>query len=256
MPNTSSLSTAPVVEVLRLTVFAHPDERVAEPNWWSDLMGVEPEQRTSKPGRGEFQDAGPMGDAMLSLSVQPGRADWFLTPGQFVPGTELVAEIRSVGVFPDKFGEFVGLMSRWLPSAPRVVRLAFGAVVFVPTESKESGYRMLSGYLPSVKIDPVGSEDLLYQINRPRNSVSITGLRMNRLSKWSVAYFQRFRVGIPVPSQGIQGQLGDRVHACRIELDMSTSTDMSDALPADHLNEIFRELVNLASEIAQKGDIA
>jgi hypothetical protein len=256
MPNTND-STEPLVEFLRLTAFLHADERVTEPTWWSDLTGSQPEQRTSKPGRGEFQDAGPIGDTFLSVSLQAGRVDWFLTPGPFEPTLDLVAKINSVGIFPEKFGAFEDLLNRWLTVSPRMVRLAFGAVVFVPVESKEAGYRKLAEYLPGVKIDPDGSEDFLYQINRPRKSINgITGLRMNRLSKWSVAYFQRFRLGIPVPTQQVQGKPGDRTHACRIELDISTPADASDALPQDRLVHVFRELVDFGSEIAQKGDIA
>lgn len=257
MPEANGGSTAPLVEFLRLTGFLHPDERLSEPTWWADLTGSQPEQRTSKPARGEFQETGPIGDTSLSVSLQGGRVDWFVTPGLFEPTPDLTVKINSVGAFPDKFEDFVGLMNRWLGVSPRMIRLAFGAVVLVPVESKEAGYRKLSEYLPSVKIDAAGSEDFLYQINRPRTSASAPGLRINRLCKWSVAYFQRFRIGFPVPSlqpQGV-GALGDRAHACRIEMDISTPAEASGALPHDRLTDIFRELVNFGSEIGQKGDI-
>jgi hypothetical protein len=248
-------STGALVEFLRLTAFLHAEEHPTEPTWWSGLTGSQPEQRTSKPARGEFQETGPVEDASLSLSLQAGRVDWFLTPGPFEPTTNLIAKINSVGTFPEKFGDFVGLMGRWLETSPRIVRLAFGAVVLIPVESKEAGYRKLSEYLTAVRIDADSSEDFLYQINRPRASVSNTDLRINRLSKWSVAYFQRFRLGIPAPSLHAQSEIGDRVHACRIELDISTPAGTSGALPHDRLVDVFRELVNFGSEIAENGDI-
>jgi hypothetical protein len=256
MPKANGGSTGPLVEFLRLTAFVHPEERLTEPTWWSDLTGGQPEQRTSKPGRGEFQETGPIGETFLSLSLQAGRVDWFLTPGPFEATADLVVKIASIGTFPEKFGDFVGLMSRWLAVSPRITRLAFGGVVLVPVESKEAGYRKLSEYLSAVKIDADSSEDFLYQINRPRTSASGGGLRINRLSKWSVAYFQRFRVGIPAPSLQAQGTTGDRVHACRIELDISTPAESSGDIHHDRLADVFRELVNFGSEIAQKGDIA
>jgi hypothetical protein len=252
MPKANGGPTGSLVEFLRLTAFLHPEERPTEPTWWSELTGSQPEQRTSKPARGEFEETGPIGDTSLSVSLQAGRADWFLTPGLFEPTADLTAKINSVGTFPDKFEDFVSLMNRWLAASPRMIRLAFGAVVLIPIESKGAGYRKLSEYLPAVKIDADGSEDLLYQINRPRTSV--TGLRINRLSKWSVAYFQRFRIGIPV--QQAQGILGDRVHACRIELDISTPAESTVDLPHEGLGEVFRELVNFGLEIVQRGDVA
>lgn len=239
------------MEFLRLTAFLHPEERPIEPTWWADVTNVQPEQRTSKPARGEFQDSGLLGTANLSLSVLPGRVDWLLFPGPFEPTVDLVAVINSVGLFPDQFGDFIALMGRWLRNAPRILRLAFGAVVLDPVDSKEAGYRKLADYLPGVQINSAGSEDFLYQINRPRTSRTIPALRVNRLSKWSVAYFQRFRLGMLLPS----AQLGDRTHACRIELDMSTPVEHLQALPGDRLGDLFRELADLAAEVVSSGDI-
>jgi hypothetical protein len=239
---------------LRLTAFLHPDERPTEPAWWSEVTGTQPEQRISKPARGELQDSGLIGTATLSVSLQPGRVDWFISPGPFEPTVDLVVAINSVGPFPEQFREFTSMMGRWLPAAPRIFRMAFGAVVLEQAASKEAGYRKLGEYLRDVTIDATGSEDLLYQINRPRQSRVIPGLRLNRLSKWSVAYFQRLRVGLAA-SPAAQPQLGDRVYACRTELDISTPAELSDVLPSGNLSELFTELSELGVEIVNRGDI-
>ncbi len=252
---TESSSQTRLVEHLRLTAFLHPDERPTEPAWWSEVTGAQPEQRISKPARGELQDSGLIGTATLSVSLQPGRVDWFISPGPLEATIDLVAAINSVGPFPDQFGEFTSMMERWLGSAPRVLRMAFGAVVLEQVPSKEAGYRKLAEYLRGVNIDPTGSEDLLYQINRPRPSRGMPNLRLNRLSKWSVAYFQKLRVGLAA-SPAVQPQLGDRVHACRIELDINTPAEFSEVLPSSNLSQLFRELSDLGAEIVSKGDIA
>jgi hypothetical protein len=43
--------------------------------------------------------------------------------------------------------------------------------------------------------------------------------------------------------------------ACRLELDISTMPEWEGELPHDGLPEVFRELVDLGQEIAEKGDI-
>jgi hypothetical protein len=242
-----------LVESLRLTGFTEQSVRLAETTWWSDVTGAEPQQRMSMPGQGTFQDVGSFGEQALVLSVQAGRIDWFLTPPA-VAGVQ--AGIRSAGVFPAAFSAFLEPMLRWFRVSPPLIRLAFGAVVLVPVESKENGYRRLSEFLPTVRIDPTGSEDFLYQINRPRNSRELQGLRLNRLSKWSVALFQGFQIGIPTGlPQPVVSRLGERAFACRVELDISTAADHSGILPPQSLGEILRTLVNLGSEIVLRGDV-
>lgn len=224
-----------------------------EPTWWRAVTGAQPEERNLKPSSGQLQEVGPWNDRSLILSAQFGRIDWFLTPRV---GSDFGGEILNVGSFPDAFSLFLEPMLRWLPLAPALTRLAFGAAVLVPVTGKEEGYRLLEKYLPTVKIDPVGSEDFFYQINRPRPSTTgIPGLRVNRLSKWSVAYFQPIKIGVAVPAKSAVTYPGERHDACRIELDISTPAVFEGGLPPNALDAIFRELVNAGAEIVRKGDL-
>jgi len=147
-------------------------------------------------------------------------------------------------------------MVRWLDIAPPVVRLAYGATLFEPVPDRQTGYRRLSQLVP-VQIDPVGSEDFLYQINRPRTSrTGLPGLTINRLSKWSVAAFQNFVLMFTIPPvQPAQPQAGRPEIACRIELDINTAPSYTNELPHERLGEIFRELIDVGSEIADRGDV-
>jgi hypothetical protein len=249
----NALQIGAVVESMRFTAFTEPSAAFDHSAWLPNLTGAQPDERNAKPGRGEFQESGSFEGQALILAIQPGRIDWYLTPPAMA---EAPGDIRSAGPFPDAFTLFLGPMLRWLPTAPPLVRLAFGAVVLIPVESKEEGYRRVSALLDTVRIDPVGSEDFLYQINRPRRSVSVEGIRVNRLSKWSVALFQRLRFGIPPVSGSTISYTGERVHACRIEVDLSTQGDHPGILPGQHLGDFLRELVNLGSEIVTRGDIA
>jgi hypothetical protein len=243
-------------ESLRLTAFLPPNERVREPTWWSDLTGAQPENRVSRPGTGELQDVGPFENRVLVLSHQPGRVDWVLTLPAPTPDDD-PTEARSIGFFPEILNVFLPLMSRWLEKSPPVVRIAFGAVLLEPVPDKPSGYRRLSEFLQTVRIDPEGSEDFLYQINRPRTSaLRIDNLVINRLSKWSVSLYQRLGLGFGLPSlQAIQSFSSAPLYACRIELDISTPAVSTGELTHGRLVELYRELVDLAVEITVSGDV-
>src|SRR5271157_274073 len=238
-------------ESLRLTSFFAPSVQVAGPTWWADLVGGQPETTTSKPARGEFQQAGPLSERTLTLSTQPGRVDWFLTP-RFEEG--VVPEGRWAGRFSDALEAFVPVMTQWLRTCPEVTRLAFGAIVYEPAVDKVAGYRRLADYLPSVRLDPEGSFDFFYQINRPRSSTAMENLKINRLSKWSVAAFVPVRLAL---NQGsLHSFVGEGEQACRIELDISTEAERAEELPGANLPSLFEELKNLAVELATKGDVA
>jgi hypothetical protein len=242
-------------ESLRLTAFLSPSERVREPTWWSDLTGSQPETRVSRPASGEFQDIGPFENRRLVLSLVPGRVDWILTLPAPTPDDN-PNEVKSIGLFPGILDVFLPPMQRWLPESPAIVRLAFGAILLEPVPGRQSGYRRLSEYLQTVRIDPDGSEDFFYQINRPRRSSLIENLSINRLSKWSVVSYQRLGLQVGLPSlQAVQSFSSEPAYACRIELDISTPAAFQGELPRRYLVELYRELVNLGIEITLDGDV-
>lgn len=240
-----------LAESLRLTAFLAPSAQVVDPPWWSGLVGAQPEIRTSKPSRGELQEAGPLGERTLTLSVLPGRVDWFLTP-RIEPGA--VPETRWAGRFEETAGEFSELMVRWLRDCPPLVRLGFGGTAHELMPDKAAAYRRLAEYLSAVKLDPENSQDFLYQINRPRNSAVIEGLRINRLSKWSAAQFLPIRIAI-TPQQVVQFPVVARDQSCRIEVDINSDPAFPGELPSEQLPGLFGELRDLALEVITRGDI-
>lgn len=237
-------------ESLRLTGFLSPAERVEDPRWWSDLTGSPPETRTAKPGRGEMQEAGVVNDRTLTLAIQPGRLDWLLTP-RFEQG--VTPETPWAGTFRDALDSFSELMGRWLPNSPALIRVAFGAVAHRPVVDKAAGYRRLAEYLTCLRIDP-NSEDLFYQINRPRESAIVAGLKINRLSRWSVAQFMSLRLAMS--GQTVQPNVAAGPFSCRIDLDLSTDSGKAERLEHAALPRLFTELKGMAEELAVHGDIA
>jgi hypothetical protein len=244
-------------EHLRLSGFLTPSNNLNSDGWWESVTGSQPESRTARPSRGEVVEVGNFLDGTLTLSIQPGRIDWTLTPAQ-AQLEDFDIQIKSVGRFPDIAKLFSAAMDKWLRVCPDLVRLAYGTVLLSPVKDRDAGYALVSRYLPSIKIDS-SSRDFMYQINRPR-PLEKDGLLINRLSKWSVAAHHRVRMAFSAgspPEIGSATILSDPesvVYTCRLELDLSTPVQPVE-LPHDKLPSIFGALVALGSEIAYEGDI-
>ena len=239
---------------LRLTAFPSSGIDLTGASWWNDLLGEAPETKVSRPKQGGEQQEGPLKGGKLILRIQPLRIDWLFS-GSDVPDAkaETLPTLRS---FPDALDTFLQLMLRWfeLGSCPPVQRLAFGAVLFQPVDDRQTGYRKIATLLPSVKLDPEGSTDFSYQINRRRNSTSgIADLGINRLSKWSVITWQSAKLALGPASLGY---FPDREHfTCQLDLDINTAPDFRGDLPREQMSKVFQELVALGKEIAGEGDI-
>lgn len=259
MAQVNVVGTLPPVEswqVMSMRVTAFPAEALKseEQSWWRDLVGYDPETVFSRPKAGQYQAEGEFEGRRLSLSLRLDRIDWSLTPVVNVSEGQPTT-LPLAGPFPEVLGSFMKIASHCLPLLPPITRLAFGAVLAQPVEDSRSGYVQIAKYLPSVELDPEGSSDFLYQINRPRASnVGIERLRISRLTKWSVSTVRLVSVALQKTAITTVG-LGPGDSACRLELDINTAPDFEGMLPADKLPEILQELVDLAREIAAKGNI-
>lgn len=239
------------VETMRVTAFPGDVVSTEQLSWWEDTVGFPPETVQSRPRTGQYQARGDFEGRQLILQVQPGRIEWTLRPimkAEDEPGLPLL------GPFSEVVASLSKVVVPWLPKAPALNRFAFGAALLQPVESVRSGYALIQKYLPAVRVDPDGSSDLFYQINRRRPSVTrIDGLRMNRLSKWSVQLAEI--VTMTVGSGNVVTRALGTEAACRLELDINTTPDFAGAFPPDQLRALLQEMIDLGHEIAQKGDI-
>jgi hypothetical protein len=241
--------------ILRITAFPPPDIKINAESWWAATVGQEPEKKVSEIRLGRYVYEGPLEPGKLMLRIQPARIDWIFSPNE-VPESE-VNETSTIGPYQETISIFHRTMNNWLNSDnhPAIMRIALGWILYMPVPSKEEGYRFLSSYVHEVNIDPVNTSDFLFQINKPRNSSSgVQGLKINRLTKWSV---QRsiFTVFQFTPGSSPSQMVADTQFACRLELDINTSPDFSQPLPNDRLPSLLEEFINNGIEIIQKGDI-
>jgi len=240
--------------ILRLTAFPAPNTQLSDQNWWADVVGEYPETRTSQPRTGEQSDKGIYNKGTLLLTVHPIRIDWRF--GMELQSVEPAAKLEelTLGSFPDALESFLELMEHWfnIETTPRLVRLAFGAILLQPVGSTADAYNLLSNYLP-YKFKLEDARDFLYQINRPRFALTnVPKLKINRLCKWS-AHLTQLEI-LPIGTASVTYRTPE-LHAARLELDINTEAEFDGELEREMLSQLFRELVELGKEIAVQGDI-
>ncbi len=236
------------VQTLRATAFLLDVPRM-DAGWWDKLIPEPPEARVSRPKEGINEEDGPFENGKLILRTQPARIDW-----QYTFDIEKSEGIASLGSFYNTEYGFFNIVRRWLTLCNDIKRLAFGAILLYPVSNREEGYRLISNYLPFVELDPVNSSDFLYQINRPYESKVFPPIIINRLSKWSVAKFQQFKIELS-GEEKVHPTILQESYFCRLELDINNSPEGVDQLPNDKLVPIFDELSSVANEISLNGDI-
>lgn len=243
------------VNSFRLTAFPSPDATVdaEKVNWWSDVVGDTPESKVLQPRVGGSHESGTLEGGKLVLEIQPARVDWLFTASE--ESILSSGAIPTIGLFDKTLGTFLTIIEKWLnlEDIPSLSRLAFGSILLYPVTDKKSGYITLQRYLPKIEIDPEGSSDFFYQINRPRDSKSKgPNLKINRLSKWGLLEYTVTMMTAPgsfvkSPSRGN--------FACRLELDINSSAAFIDKINRESIQGVLLELIELGKEIVEKGDV-
>lgn len=248
------------VEGVRVSAFPEPNPGMQMDGWWSSVVGEPPESRNSQPRLGVIQESGAFLDGVLTLTMNPLRVDWVLSASATPPGVE--SSMPVIGDLTKIVESFFSRLNVWFASAPPIKRIAFGCIALQQVAGHKEGYELLGKYLPGVTLDPEGSSEFLYQINRPRPSAVIDGLAINRLVRWSVQRTQGISISMqlmlsPVAAEGsiVSGVPMGEFSAVRCELDINTSPKRTSAFPKPQLASILGELVGLGLEITAKGDI-
>ena len=244
-------------EHLRLTTFIRPTGVVSRTGLWREVVGADPDQSVSQPRQNLIQETGALKnipDASLLMNANLERVDWILRPNTVGPA-QAPPTLGNVGNALESFRKAV---RPWLEREELdVTRMAFGAALSKSAPNVEAGYKHLSVFLLNLNSDGLqGAENFLYQINRPRESISVPSFTVNRLSKWSVAMFESVSITVSPSSGGVTGRAGSPRLMSMLELDINTSPKPDELIPNDGIPELFHELVSLGLEIAKRGDIS
>ncbi len=257
MTNPTSPSTPPerlwYANTLRLTAFPSPSTQFNATGQWERVVGQAPDSQTIQPARGIVEETGKFDDGQLQLMAQPVRIDWNYVIGNFPDPN---APLSNVEVsFAVALQSFFRVAECWLRIGLGIKRLAFGAILTRPAQNRADGYREIATYLNNnVKLDPEGSSDFSYQINRPRKLTGEPQIKVNRLSKWSVGQVQFTQIAVN-PGMSPYVTTGEPVLSLRLELDINTDADYQGDLPQENLTDLFHRLTGEAIEIADKGDV-
>ena len=243
------------VESFRVTAFhGLVDDLHEAARIWEAATGQSPEHVSSRPREGIHVAEGEHESNFLVVNCRRDRIDLILRPIPPSPGVPINGFL-TMGPFYDLLPTFLESAVKWLQTYPSTIRLAFGSVLLMEVESVIAGNERMNQILQGVKIDATESHDFFYQINRRRISNTLSDLRLNRLSKWSV--IQGGSVGFMAGGDPVvQISPPREFFACRLELDVNTVGNLSEPIPTEMTGAVFNELVVLGREIATEGDIA
>ena len=246
-------ATAWNAQAYRLTAFPIESGPYGTAEWWEALVGQPPETAIARPRKGGVLESAPLNSGALSLEVELDRLHWRLSAREDSDST--IDELPTLGGLGETLDTFKSLMLGWLKLAgrPTFERIAFGSSLVLPVPDRATGYRILDDLLADVRMDPDGSSDFHYQINRARQSGSIDGIQINRLSRWSV--ITRLSSTFRVTSDGVKEVPGKSLTGCMLDLDINTARESPHEFGEDEAIAIFEELVSLALEISESGDI-
>lgn len=246
------------VESLRFTLFPQPSPEFPLLSWWNNLFDQPPQTENRDRRTSTSQLLGVTENRQVFLGSTPIRIDFVISAASNQVGEPSIGggDFMLIGDYTSVQSSFLPLVHKLLNADgfPQIYRLAYGAALLIPVEKRLEGYKLLQGFLQTVKVDPDHTSDFLYQINRPvqLQAKSGTALSINRLSKWSVVLnntafldFQKERnFSVTVPGK----------HALRLELDINTVLTEESFLNKDNIPFIIDELFKEATEIAKNGD--
>jgi hypothetical protein len=234
-----------LVQILRLTLFTSGLWSGHE-TIWQDLTGREPEIDENRSRESIRRQVGREGDGQLETLVTPVRVDVVMSP----PVQDILQ--ADFGRSEEKLPGFVSLVRSWLDRTAKtgnIIRVAFGAVLLLPVENRDAGYRELDRLLPPITVDPNNTRELLYRINRPK--IYEEEIELNRLTTWTSLDLRRFYLptSLEQPSTPISAAA-----FVRLEVDHSTPVERTLALPSGKIVPIFEVLVEMAMENAGRGE--
>ncbi|MGE1089837.1 hypothetical protein [Pseudomonas zeae] len=192
-------------ESLRFSLLGVPDgTRVS----WQSLVGKEPESVTNRPSQQLSIEEGPFEGGRLVVTTQPGRVDISLTA---TPTDPMVHP--SLGDFEQASRLFEQRINNM--KLPSVSRLAMGATLHIPLNSAEESSKVIKELIPGFSIDE-GVTDITLQMNRSKKLPKISGVVLNRLTKWSQLVTQT------VHYQNHEQLASKQGYLIQLELDLNT----------------------------------
>lgn len=234
----------------RITTF-QPDDAMMDDwaQWWRQTFNDEPLQTETRPREQLRSVNGPVDHGIMVITDRPGRTDFVLQPHAGQPNAPLSPSDPTTP-YSEIVNSIANPIKGWLQSRSTIYRLAVGAVLLSPSPDIHAVYAKLSTLLHSVELDGLTEPDFLYRVNRPRESVSLPGTYINRVTTWAIAQGQdaAFVPGVQSP------QTSPIQYAAQLDLDINTRAEPSQVFEAATSIAILDELLRIGEEIAAQGE--
>jgi len=218
------------------------------------LLDVQPEAVNERPAQSFRQETARHAHFRLTITRSPGRLDLLfadLTDANTSDPTRPdYKPFFEIGDYDDVFPPIRARIHQLVARLQNPIRLAYAPTLFAPTRTLKEATHLLAGKLSHVHFDPENDTDVFWQINRPRVG-KISPLRLNRISKWHTIAVQRLQITPPIARIAPDFVAA----AARVEIDVNTPADNSEALVHVDATSVADELMSLAHELFEKGDI-
>lgn len=239
-------------ESIRVSIFTplRYDSRNQYRELWEGASGHIPETVDIRPIDGITRLQGVVGDNNLLVSIQEGRIDWYINP---VPPQGRPIDVLTLNRVESVFRILNKALRVSLEVISSVQRLAFAPVLLRVVPDRPTGLNQMEKYFRHLNVDTLDSEDFSYQINRRRASQAVPHARINRLASWTIQ--EGGNVSFSITPSGVPAISDSNPFTVRrLEMDVNTTEETTD-IPTSKGVALFHELVGMASEIANEGDI-
>ena len=244
-----------LAQQLRITVFhsaANLGDRIH--GYWTEAFGSMPQQDETRNLEGVRVLGGQVGGMQWAMNLRPDRTDILAQPN--VPATENPGVwIAFEGTERQAIERLVDPGHRLIDLISGINRLAVGTSLVAPGPDLPGAYAKLRLALPGLNAEPPNTADFLFRNNRRRQSKHSSSLSINRVATWSIAQGQTVSYS---STRGGRASADASIveYAANLQLDINTvHVDASRQIPAEKAKDILTELVEMATEIAHRGDV-
>jgi len=215
------------------------EEGVVPPDL-NEIYGVDIQSTSISGPKKDVRQMGVYGAGMLSMNRTQSRVDFVWESLPPLKGLVPLGEIpQAAPMLLDPIRELIAKHS-W-------ARVAFGSACGVEVNDRISGYKQLDERIREVSVDPDGSTDFLYQINKPL-AVEVSGkaLTINRFQRWSVS---RIRFSV-VEMEGAEGEVEvPELMVAQVVFDFNTPSNVESRLSGEEALVVLDRAVSEAQSI-------
>ena len=239
---------------LRVSLFTRTAPKLADADWEKLTGQEEAESRNAVVGGGRVFGGSALG-GYLTLANPGPRIDCILNPPQAIEALN-ERRIATLGRWSDSLEVFRNATSQWIPQLDiEIVRIAFGCTLLWESENREEAYSRLAGLIKSATVTPK-MHDFFFRVNWRVESRVADGLEYNRLVSFSavkVGQATYTLVGASPPKVDIEPQL--TADFVRLDMDHNTPQEEQKAFDREQAVSIYRELMWLADQNAEVGEV-